>query len=85
MMMNKAEDKTTADDGGDGEGGKGKGKGEEFHVNSPFSPPPEQKEESSKEEDAFKTPSPTSNRFVGTENTATTDDDEFKFKFEEEV
>ena len=72
MMMNKAEDKTTADDGGDGRGGKG-GKGEEFHVNSPFSPPPEQtKEESSKEEDAFKTPSPTSNRFVGTENTATT-------------
>ena len=75
MMMNKAEDKTTADDGGDGEGGKGKGGkgvGEEFHVNSPFSPPPEQKEESSKEKDAFKTPSPTSNRFVGTENTATT-------------
>ena len=71
MMMNKAEDKTTADDGGDGRG-KG-GKGEEFHVNSPFSPPPEQtKEESSKEEDAFKTPSPTSNRFVGTENTAAT-------------
>ena len=71
-MMNKAEDKTTADDGGDGKGGKG-GKGEEFHANSPFSPPPEQtKEESSKEEDAFKTPSPTSNRFVGTENTATT-------------
>ena len=74
MMMNKAEDKTTADDGGDGRGKGGKGgKGEEFHVNSPFSPPPEQtKEESSKEEDAFKTPSPTSNRFVGTENTATT-------------
>ena len=69
MMVNKAEDKTTAsDDGGDGRG-KG-GKGEEFHANSPFSPPPEQKEESSKEEDAFKTPSPTSNRFVGTENTA---------------
>ena len=72
MMMSKAEDKTTADDGGDGRGGKG-GKGEEFHVNSPFSPPPEQtKEESSKEEDAFKTPSPTSNRFVGTENTTAT-------------
>jgi hypothetical protein len=71
MMMNKAEDKKPADDGGDGRG-KG-GKGEEFHANSPFSPPPEQtKEESSKEEDAFKTPSPTSNRFVGTENTATT-------------
>ena len=74
MMVNKAEDKTTAsDDGGDGRGKGGKGgKGEEFHANSPFSPPPEQKEESSKEEDAFKTPSPTSNRFVGTENTATT-------------
>jgi hypothetical protein len=74
MTMNEAEDKTTADDGGDGRGKGGKGgKGEEFHVNSPFSPPPEQtKEESSKEEDAFKTPSPTSNRFVGTENTATT-------------
>ncbi|CAL6290219.1 unnamed protein product [Bathycoccus prasinos] len=74
-MMNKAEDKKTADDGGDGRGGEGKGGkggGEEFHVNSPFSPPPEQKEESSKEEDAFKTPSPTSNRFVGTENTAAT-------------
>ena len=71
MMVNEAEDKTTAsDDGGDGRG-KG-GKGEEFHANSPFSPPPEQKEESSKEEDAFKTPSPTSNRFVGTENTAAT-------------
>ena len=74
MMVNKAEDKTTAsDDGGDGRGKGGKGgKGEEFHANSPFSPPPEQKEESSKEEDAFKTPSPTSNRFVGTENTAAT-------------
>jgi len=66
--MNKVEDK--ADDGGDGsggggKGGKGKGVGEEFHhVNSPFSPPPEQKEESSNKEDAFKTPSPTSNRFV---------------------
>ena len=74
MMVNEAEDKTTAsDDGGDGRGKGGKGgKGEEFHANSPFSPPPEQKEESSKEEDAFKTPSPTSNRFVGTENTATT-------------
>ena len=37
--MNKAEDKTTVDDGGDGgggKGGKGKGVGEEFHVNSPF-------------------------------------------------
>ena len=74
MMVNEAEDKTTAsDDGGDGRGKGGKGgKGEEFHANSPFSPPPEQKEESSKEEDAFKTPSPTSNRFVGTENTAAT-------------
>ena len=74
MMVNEAEDKTTAsDDGGDGRGKGGKGgKGEEFHANSPFSPPPEQKEESSKEEDAFKTPSPTSNRFVGTENTTTT-------------